>query len=159
MTKRTTIVVIGSLRLKGTWHALQMFPHFYTHHTIVAGYYGITLVVPHVSVRPSVVCLYFRLPDDNLSKFRWIFTKLGMRIDIVEIWFGIAYGQISSIFDRIICPRHDNGWILSFHVFIYKDATLFTSCLLSCTPNPFMKGVHFRRREFAPIGSEFALSF
>ena len=50
----------------------------------------------------------FSFPDDNLSKHQWIFTKLGICIDIVEIWFGIANGQISSIFDRVIfiCPRH-----------------------------------------------------
>ena len=39
-----------------------------------------------------------------------------MCIDIVESCLGIAHGQISSIFDRIICPRHDNGGVLSFHV-------------------------------------------
>ena len=48
----------------------------------------------------------FSFPDDNLSKHQWIFTKLSMCIDIVEIWFGIANGQISSIFDVDICPRH-----------------------------------------------------
>ena len=48
----------------------------------------------------------FSFPDDNLSKHQWIFTKLGMCVDIVEIWFGIANGQISSIFDRVICLRH-----------------------------------------------------
>ena len=37
--------------------------------------------------------------DDNLSKHQLIFTKLGVCIDIVEIWFGIADGQISSYFD------------------------------------------------------------
>ena len=45
--------------------------------------------------------------DDNLSKCQWIFTKLGIFIDIVEIWFGIVSGQISSIFDSyllVICP-------------------------------------------------------
>ena len=47
----------------------------------------------------------FPFPDDNLSKHQWIFTKLGMCIDIVEICFGIANGQISSIFDGVICPR------------------------------------------------------
>ena len=40
----------------------------------------------------------FSFPDDNLSKHQWIFTKLGMCIDIVEIWFGIANAQISSIY-------------------------------------------------------------
>ena len=44
----------------------------------------------------------FSLPDDNLSKREWIFTKLGMCIDIVEIWIGIANGQISSNFDEVI---------------------------------------------------------
>ena len=48
----------------------------------------------------------FSFPDDNLSKRQWIFTKLGMCIDIMEIWFGSANGQISSIFDRVICRRH-----------------------------------------------------
>ena len=54
-------------------------------------------------VRPSV---RFSFPDDNLSKHQWIFTKRGMCIDIVEIWFGIANGQISSNFYGVICPRH-----------------------------------------------------
>ena len=47
-------------------------------------------------------CISF--PDDNLSKHQWIFTKLGMYIDIVKIWFEIANGQISSNFDGVICP-------------------------------------------------------
>ena len=37
-------------------------------------------------------------------------------IDIVEICFGIANGQISSIFDSVICPPHSSGWVLSFYV-------------------------------------------
>ena len=53
-----------------------------------------------VSVRPSVVrpsiCISF--PDDNLSKHEWIFTKFGMCIDIMEIWFVIANGQSTSTF-------------------------------------------------------------
>ena len=56
-----------------------------------------------LSARDAPIFLY---PDDNLSKRQWIFTKLGMCIDIMEIWFGIANGQISSIFDGVICPRH-----------------------------------------------------
>ena len=48
----------------------------------------------------------FSFPDNNLSKHQWIFTKLGLCIDIVEIWFEIANGQISSIFDGVICPIH-----------------------------------------------------
>ena len=46
-------------------------------------------------------------PYDNLSKHQRIFTKLGMCIDIVEVWFGIANWQTSSFFfDRVICPPH-----------------------------------------------------
>ena len=51
---------------------------------------------PHDSALCLSIC--FSFPDDNLSKHQWIFMKLGMCIDIVEIWFGIATGQISSIF-------------------------------------------------------------
>ena len=58
------------------------------------------------SVRPSVrrTFVRFSFPDDNLSKHQWIFIKLGICNDIVEIWLGIANGQISSIFDGVICP-------------------------------------------------------
>ena len=61
------------------------------------------------SVRPSVIdgqiiCILFLV--DNLSKHQWIFTKLGMCIDIVEIWFGIANGQISSTFDGDLPETH-----------------------------------------------------
>ena len=63
---------------------------------IMAGYYGFSLDT-RVSVHPSVRSSF---PDDNLSKHQWIFTRLGMCIDIGEIWFGIANGQISSNVDR-----------------------------------------------------------
>ena len=53
----------------------------------------------------------FSFPDDNLNKRQWIFTKLGMCIHIVEIWFWIANGQILSIFDGVICPRHAHIFI------------------------------------------------
>ena len=43
----------------------------------------------------------FSFPNNSLSKFQWIFTKLGRCIDIVQIWFGIANGQIMQIFDRV----------------------------------------------------------
>ena len=59
-----------------------------------------------LSVRPSVVRPFvpFSFPDDNLSKHQWIFTKLGMCIDIVEIWFRIFNGQISSNSYGVIYP-------------------------------------------------------
>ena len=55
--------------------------------------------------RCPLICLsIFSFPDDNFSKYQWIFMILGMCIDIVEICFGVANGQILLIFD--ICPRH-----------------------------------------------------
>ena len=44
----------------------------------------------------------FLFPDDNLSKYQWIFTKFGMCIYIVEILLRIANGQISSNFDWLV---------------------------------------------------------
>ena len=37
----------------------------------------------------------------------------------MAIWFVIVNGQISSVLDRAICMRHDNGGVLSFHVFLF----------------------------------------
>ena len=53
------------------------------------------------------------------SKSQWIFTIYHMCIDIVKIWFGIAQRQISWILTEI-WKGHDNGGVISFHVFIYK---------------------------------------
>ena len=58
----------------------------------------------------------FLFPDDNFSKCQWIFTKLGVCIDIVEICSGIADGQISSIFDSYLpstCP-YFHFWTIIF---------------------------------------------
>ena len=46
----------------------------------------------------------FWFPGDNFSKCHWIYTKLAMCIDIVEICFGIANGQILSVFDKSYLP-------------------------------------------------------
>ena len=47
-------------------------------------------------IRPSICrTSVFLFPDDIFSKCQWILTKLGMFIDIVEIWFQIANRQIS----------------------------------------------------------------
>ena len=53
-------------------------------------------------VRPSI----FSFTDDNLSIHQWIFTKLDMCFNIVEILFGIANRQIlSNFFDSVISNR------------------------------------------------------
>ena len=48
----------------------------------------------------------FSFLDDNFSKYQWILTKLGMCINIMEIWFGMADGQMSSIFDSYLPTTH-----------------------------------------------------
>ena len=49
--------------------------------------------------------------DDNLSECQWIFSETGICIDIVEIWLRVASGQISSIFDGVLCLRHVNIFV------------------------------------------------
>ena len=56
----------------------------------------------------------FLFVDDYLSKYQWIFMKLGVCIDIVEVWFGIDNGKISSIFqlfahDTAVFSIQDNN--------------------------------------------------
>ena len=81
----------------------------------MAGHYGFMLEV-HVSIpasyvlRPTVFCVWMITWVTSCQQ--WIFTKFGLCFDIVEIWFGIANGQISSNFDRVICLRH-------IHIIVY----------------------------------------
>ena len=43
----------------------------------------------------------FPFPDDNLSKCQWIFTKLGMCIDIVEIGLGLLMGKFRQFLTEL----------------------------------------------------------
>ena len=58
----------------------------------------------------------FSFPDDNFSTYKWIFTKLGVCIDILEILFGIAAGQISSIFESYLPVKRPyfHFWPITF---------------------------------------------
>ena len=72
----------------------------------MVGYYGFMLdvcmsVCPSFQPTVSGASVHILFQDDNLSKHQWIFTKLGMCMDIVEIWFEIANGQISSNFAEL----------------------------------------------------------
>ena len=66
-------------------------------------------ILTELSARDTPI---YSFPGDNLSKYQGILTKLGTCIDIKEIWFGIVYGQILSMSDRVTCLWHDNGEIL-----------------------------------------------
>ena len=70
------------------------------------------MLVICVSVCPSV----FLSPFDK-SNCQWSFTKLGLFIDIMEIWFEIANVANFINFDRVIGTRHDNGRLLSLDVY------------------------------------------
>ena len=63
------------------------------------------MVSSWLSVCPSVcrtpVPTYFHFRGDNLSKFQWIFTKLGVCIDIMEIWFGILMGKFRQFLTEL----------------------------------------------------------
>ena len=65
------------------------------------------------SVCPSICrsSVHFSFLDDILSKHQWIFTKLGMCINIVEIWFVITNGQISLNFYGVTCQRHAHNFV------------------------------------------------
>ena len=80
----------------------------------------------------------FLFPDDNLSKFKGILDKFGTCIDIKEIWFRMANGQISSIFDSYL-SRHDNGRVLSFFILLTRATIFVSSWLLSYAPILFGK--------------------
>ena len=57
-------------------------------------------ILTQLSARDTSI---FSFLDNNLSKCQGILTKLDTCIDMKEIWFGIANGQISPVFDRVIC--------------------------------------------------------
>ena len=104
---------------------------------IVGLYYGTELVilVTHCTICTNVHLSYVHLLnihqfihcmsilslflDNNLSNYHWIFTTLVMCIDVVEIGVVIADGQISSVFDRVICLPHISAGVLSFQTFIF----------------------------------------
>ena len=53
----------------------------------------------------------FTFSDNNLSKYQWIFTKLGVCIDIVEIWFGCANEKFHQFLTEL--SAHDTS-VFSF---------------------------------------------
>ena len=56
--------------------------------------------------------------------------KFSMCIDIVEIWFGIADGQISIIFDRVFCLRHVHIFVSGRKLeYISMDSTKLGMCI------------------------------
>ena len=55
---------------------------------------SVCLSIVHPSVR-------FSFPDDNLSKHQWIFTKSGVCIDIMGIWYELLKGEFHQILTEL----------------------------------------------------------
>ena len=69
----------------------------------------------------------FSFWGNNLRKSQWIFTKLDMWIHIVEIWFGVANGQISQLLTNLsacntfVFSFKDNNFSKSQRIFTKLD--------------------------------------
>ena len=50
---------------------------------------------------PAHHMLVFWFLDDNLSKYQWIFTKFGMRIDIVKSGLGLLMGKFCQLLTEL----------------------------------------------------------
>ena len=60
-----------------------------------------------LSIRPSVVHpSVVSFSDDNLSEYQWIFTKLGMCIDIVEICLGLQMDKFRRFSSYLPTTRY-----------------------------------------------------
>ena len=75
----------------------------------------------------------FSFPDDILSKCQGILIKPGTCIDMMEIWFGIANGQISSMFDRVIYRNMIMAGYYSLTFLFFQKIRFNISCRLCHT--------------------------
>ena len=93
----------------------------------------------------------FSFPDDSFGKYQWIFTKLSMCIEILEVWFGIAKGQISLNFDGVICPRHAH--MFSFRMITCVNINGFSPNLV-CALKLWRSGLGLLMGKFRQILTE-----
>ena len=115
----------------------------------ISGMCGLGLLMgKFLSIFDRVICpqgFVYLFPKNNHSKYLLAFTKLGICIDIVEIWFGISIRQISSIFDRVTA-----GDMIVFHVFYFLLFLHFHSCS-SFFPVPLFHLFCYLFRLFSPF--------
>ena len=86
----------------------------------------------HVScqcVRPSVCrtffCPYFLSGGDNLKKCQWSFTKLGVCIDMVEIWFGIVMEKFRQFLKELSARCKSVLFFLFVFLFVFCCCCFF----------------------------------
>ena len=113
---------VKCIRLKGkcvrlSGKSVRIVARYYEINTTVSRHLSCFYTLPHynggvlwfhvgrqcLSVHPFVCrpSAHISFLDDNLSKHQLILNKLGMCIDIVEIWFWIANGQISLFLTKL----------------------------------------------------------
>ena len=110
------------------------FLFFITHHMLVAGYYGITLVV-RVSVRQSVVRPSVCCTSINLSvhpyfcfwTITWVYVNgfSPILVSAMMLWrsgLGLLMGKFHQ-FLTVICLQHDNGRYYHF-TFLFLQGIL-----------------------------------
>ena len=75
----------------------------------------------HMSIHIFMLCVFlhiFSFLDDNLNKYQFILTKLGVCIDIMESsGLGFLIGKFLQSLIVIYSPQN-GGHVLSFHLFI-----------------------------------------
>ena len=62
----------------------------------------------HIGCPYVWLVFFFFLVNKTWCNCQWSFTKLGMCIDIVEIWFWIIYGQICQFFGRVFLKKNSS---------------------------------------------------
>ena len=138
LSLHTIVMGCYSFKLKSVCQFFCVFTHAAIYHMAVYPYFHFQTItwVSVSGFSPNVVCVLilwwsglrllmgkfhqfltdlsprdtslFLFQASNLHKFQWIFTKLDMCIDILEIWFRISKRQTLSIFYRVICLQHAN---------------------------------------------------
>ena len=104
------------------YRKMTIYSHFHTlpHDSCGVSWY-------HIGCPPGVHLSIFLFPDDNSSKYQWIFTKLGMFFDILDTWLWIANGQISSVLTELsacntsIFSFADNSKLIFTNLDMYID--------------------------------------
>ena len=105
-------VLVGQISSAFDSYLPAIRPHFHFRMITLVNIIGFSpnlvcaLILRFVTEISACNTFVFSFMDNNFSKCQWIFTKLGMCINILKICIGIANGWSLSIFDRVICPQY-----------------------------------------------------